>query len=92
MSIPAPLPRIRAFEKLGYGLFLHWGLHALVGRGVWGQAFTKTPPAEYEKLMERFTAEDFDACEIAAFARRAGSPSTNIFVTVSAGPSSPFRG
>jgi len=72
MSIPAPLPRIRAFEKLGYGLFLHWGLHALVGRGVWGQAFTKTPPAEYEKLMERFTAEEFDANEIAAFARRAG--------------------
>ena len=72
MSIPVPLPRVRAFEKLGYGLFLHWGLHALVGSGVWGQAFLKTPPAEYEKLMERFTAEDFDAEEIAAFARRAG--------------------
>lgn len=72
MSIPLPLPRVAAFEKLGFGLFLHWGLYSQMGEGEWCQAYKRIPPAEYGKLMETFTAEEFDGEKIASLARRAG--------------------
>ena len=72
MSIPLPLPRVAAFEKLGFGLFLHWGLYSQMGEGEWCQAYKRIPPSEYGKLMETFTAEEFDGEKIAALARRAG--------------------
>ena len=72
MSIPAPLPRIAAFEKMGFGMFLHWGLYSQLGAGEWVQAFQKIPFCQYRKLADTFTAEDFNADAIAALAARAG--------------------
>ncbi len=72
MAIPTPVPRIERFEKLGYGMFIHWGLYALLGQGEWVQHLRKIPMDEYVKLKERFSAEDFDGGEIARIARAAG--------------------
>ena len=52
MSVPAPLPRIAAFEKLGFGIFVHWGLYAQGGRGEWSQRIHKIPSEEYVKWMD----------------------------------------
>ncbi|MBR2441079.1 MAG: alpha-L-fucosidase [Lentisphaeria bacterium] len=73
MSIPTPLPRIAAFEKLGFGIFVHWGLYAQWGRGEWAQCIYNVHPDEYAKWMDTFTAEDFDARELAKMAKDAGA-------------------
>lgn len=71
-AIPQPLPRIARFEKLGFGLFLHFGLYSLLGKGEWVQDFEKIPVQEYERLAERFTVEKFDARAMARLCRDAG--------------------
>jgi alpha-L-fucosidase len=72
MSIPVPEPRIARFERLGYGMFIHWGLYAQLGQGEWVQHLRRIPMDEYVKLKESFTAEEFDGRAIAATARAAG--------------------
>ena len=70
--IPKPLPRIARFERLGYGLFLHWGLYSHLGQGEWIQFQKKIPVKTYAKLAGKFTAEKFDAPAIARLARESG--------------------
>ena len=72
MSVPVPLPRVAAFEKLGYGMFVHWGIYSQMGRGEWAMHYYQIPIPEYEKLVDTFTACDFDAEELARTARDAG--------------------
>lgn len=71
-AIPRPEPRVARFERMAYGMFLHWGLYSQLGRGEWVMHMEKIPPAEYRKLRDTFTAADFDGRRIAATARRAG--------------------
>ncbi|OHB58904.1 MAG: alpha-L-fucosidase [Planctomycetes bacterium GWF2_42_9] len=72
MAIPVPLPYIERFEKLAYGMFVHWGLYSQLGRGEWVKFIEKIPTPEYKKLKETFTAEKFNAKEIACLAKDAG--------------------
>lgn len=71
-AIPRPLPRIARFERLAYGLFLHWGLYSQLGEGEW--TLQRNGPARpiYNKLATTFTAEDFDARAWARLAKAAG--------------------
>jgi alpha-L-fucosidase len=71
-TIPTPLPRIEAFERLGFGLFLHWGLYSQIGTGEWMHAHEGMPVAEYARLITTFTARHFDARSIARLARESG--------------------
>lgn len=64
--------RIAAFERMAFGLFLHWGLYSQLGEGEWAMKRHGIDKAEYFKLMSKFTAEGFDGAEIAKVARRAG--------------------
>ena len=73
MSIPEPLPRVAAFEKMGFGIFVHWGLYSQWGRGEWAQRIYEIHPDEYAKWMDTFTAEDFNARELAEMAKKAGA-------------------
>lgn len=69
---PTPARRVAAFENLAFGMFVHWGLYSQLGRGEWVQHFEKIPSSEYLKLMETFTAEDFDAVALANLAKKSG--------------------
>lgn len=62
------------FQDSDWGLFLHYGLYALMEDGEWVQLRhdPPVPVAEYAKLADRFTAEAFDAAFIADFAIAAG--------------------
>jgi alpha-L-fucosidase len=71
-AIPVPAPRVARFERMGFGMFVHWGLYSQIGRGEWAKHFQKIPTAEYMKLMETFTAKDFNGREWARLAKRAG--------------------
>jgi alpha-L-fucosidase len=74
MSIHIPIPekRIVDFEKLGFGLFIHWGLYSQIARGEWIQKTGGVPKEEYIKLKDTFTAAKFDAKYIARLAKKSG--------------------
>jgi alpha-L-fucosidase len=71
--IPAPAPRIARFERLGLGIFMHFGLYSQYERGEWTENIHKVPRDEYLKKMETFTAKDFHGREFARLAKRAGA-------------------
>jgi alpha-L-fucosidase len=71
-TIPKPLPRVARFEKLGFGMFLHWGLYSQVGKGEWFRLLGAPDKAEYDRLIDTFTAVDFDARAWARLARESG--------------------
>ena len=52
------------FRDARYGLFIHYGLYSLLGRGEWVMNKEEIPVDEYAKLADRFTAENFDADEL----------------------------
>ena len=49
------------FASAGYGLFMHYGLYSIWGRGAWVQLLEKIPLSQYVKLTDESTAEKFDA-------------------------------
>ncbi|OGV60898.1 MAG: hypothetical protein A2283_00560 [Lentisphaerae bacterium RIFOXYA12_FULL_48_11] len=66
------------FKDAKFGLFMHYGLYALLGRGEWVMYREAIPVAEYEKLKEKFTAEKFDADFITDMACAANMQYVNI--------------
>ena len=57
---------------MAYGLFVHWGLYSQLGKGEWVKKWHDIPMEEYRKLADSFTAVDFDARELARFAKKSG--------------------
>lgn len=73
MAVPVPAKYIADFEKLGFGMFVHWGLYSQHGRGEWALHNFDWDLEEYKrKYMGGFTAEDFDAEELVLTAKSAG--------------------
>ena len=66
------------FKEAKFGLFMHYGLYALLGRGEWVMYREAIPVAEYEKLKAQFTAAKFDADFITDLACAAGMRYVNI--------------
>lgn len=72
LPVPTPEPHVASFEKLAFGMFIHWGLYSQMGKGEWIQHIDKIDVREYEKLKDRFTAAEFDARAIAKLAKDSG--------------------
>ena len=68
-----PLKRIRDYENMGLGLFVHWGLYSQLACGEWTEFIHRRPKAEYERLIDTFTAQDFDADDLVAAAKEMGA-------------------
>jgi len=51
----------RWLEDAKFGLFVHWGVSSLVGKGEWVMEQDTIPISEYEKLPPRFNPTEFDA-------------------------------
>jgi alpha-L-fucosidase len=66
------------FSEARFGLFMHYGLYSLLGRGEWVMYHEKIPIAEYEPLKDQFTAEKFDADYITDLALEAGMRYVNL--------------
>jgi alpha-L-fucosidase len=66
------------FDNARFGLFIHYGLYSLLGRHEWVQYREKISVAEYAKLKDRFTAENFDADFITDLALEAHMKYINI--------------
>ena len=72
MAIPKPYKYVADFEKMGLGMFVHWGLYSQLGVGEWTYHIHKRDMNEYKKLKDTFTACDFDAEELVLTAKNAG--------------------
>src|SRR5207248_105115 len=62
----------RWFEDAKFGLFVHWGVYSLLGKGEWVMNHDKIPIREYEKLPPRFNPTKFDAEEWVETVKAAG--------------------
>ena len=60
------------FQDSRFGMFIHWGVYALIGRGEWVMHTEKIPVADYEALPPRFNPSKFDAAEWVSIAADAG--------------------
>ena len=60
------------WKDIKFGMFIHWGLYAILGRGEWVMYNEAIDKDEYRKLMNQFTAEKFDAEKWAQTAKAAG--------------------
>jgi alpha-L-fucosidase len=70
----------RWFEDAKFGLFIHWGVYSLVGKGEWVMDHDKLPISEYAKLTPIFDPKRFDAVAWVKLARSAGAK----YITITA--------
>jgi len=64
--------RLAAWRDARFGLFMHWGLYSILGRGEWVQWNEQIPVQEYAKLADRFKPAHFDPKAWVAVAKSAG--------------------
>lgn len=72
-KIPSYEERMKWFHDARFGIFIHWGLYALLGRGEWVMNVEHIPNDEYARLANKFNPSKFDADEWAALAKEAGA-------------------
>jgi alpha-L-fucosidase len=66
-------PKLRWFDEARFGMFVHFGFYALLGRGEWVMYRGNIPRGEYENHASRFNPSEFDADAWVDLARRAGA-------------------
>lgn len=71
-TIPSFEQRIKWWNEARFGMFIHYGLYSVLGRHEWVMNRERIPVEEYEKLADRFTAENFDPAGYARLAKAAG--------------------
>ena len=64
--------RLAWFKEAKFGMFIHWGIYAVLGRGEWIMHNERIPKHEYEKLVSQFNPVRFNAREWARLAVEAG--------------------
>jgi alpha-L-fucosidase len=60
------------FQDAKFGMFIHWGVYSVPGRGEWVMENEKIPIPEYEKFAPQFNPTGFSAAEIVSLAKAAG--------------------
>ncbi|MBC7287345.1 MAG: alpha-L-fucosidase, partial [Armatimonadetes bacterium] len=60
------------FKQARFGMFIHWGIYSILGRGEWVMHNEKIPVEEYEKLQQQFNPTRFNADEWVLLAKQAG--------------------
>ncbi len=69
---PAHERRMQWWREAKFGMFIHWGLYSILGRGEWAMVMEDIPLAEYEQLAKQFNPRPNAAREWARLARQAG--------------------
>lgn len=64
--------RIAWWRAARFGMFIHWGVYSIPGRGEWVQWNEQIPVSQYAKLADQFHPEHFDPNAWAALARDGG--------------------
>jgi len=64
--------RVDWWREARFGMFIHWGLYSIPGRGEWVQWNEQIPVPEYAKLAGQFKPAHFDPGSWAETAKAAG--------------------
>lgn len=64
--------RTKWFMHDRFGMFIHWGLYAIPGRGEWVQSDEEIPQDQYTCYFDEWNPSRYDAAEWARLAKRAG--------------------
>jgi alpha-L-fucosidase len=64
--------RMSWWRDATFGMFIHWGLYAIPGRGEWVMNRENIPVEEYEKLAWQFNPQFYDPKAWARLAKAAG--------------------
>ena len=64
--------KVRWFEEARFGMFVHWGVYSLIGRGDWVRSNEQLSNEDYQPYVEQFDPQSFDAEQIASLAAEAG--------------------
>lgn len=64
--------RTQWFREARFGMFIHWGLYSIPGRGEWVRSEEKIKTEDYMPFFHEFTAPDFDPAAWAKAAKNAG--------------------
>lgn len=62
----------RWFQDAKFGLFIHWGVYSVLGKGEWVMNNDKMLSSDYDKLPAQFNPTEFDPAEWVAMAKAAG--------------------
>lgn len=63
---------IKNWQKLKFGMFIHWGLYSLHGKGEWAMYGEEIDKDEYKKLADKFNPSEFNPQKWAEIAKKAG--------------------
>lgn len=61
-----------SFQDAKFGLFIHWGVYSVLGKGEWVMNNDKMSVAAYRNLAPQFNPVGFNAAEWVAMAKAAG--------------------
>jgi alpha-L-fucosidase len=64
--------RMKWWHEARFGMFIHWGLYAVIGQHEWAMEVEGIPVAQYQQLAKHFTPQPHAAREWAKLAKRAG--------------------
>ena len=64
--------RVAWFRHARFGMFIHFGLYSIPGRGEWVRSDEQMPEEEYLPYFHNFTAKDFDPAAWVKAAKNAG--------------------
>ena len=63
---------IKDFEAMEFGMFVHFGIYSVLGKGEWARDLCDIEAAEYEKLADKFNPAPDWAPKLVATAKAAG--------------------
>ena len=72
MSDSSTRDRMQWWQEARFGMFIHWGVYAIPGRGEWVYYQEHWDTAEYAKLADEFNPRYYDAREWVRLAQDAG--------------------
>lgn len=72
---PAPenLKNREWFQDAKFGIFIHWGVYAELGRGEWVMNNEKITVDDYKPVAEKFNPTEYDPAEWVALFKKAGA-------------------
>lgn len=70
---PRNLENIRWWTEARFGMFVHFGLYSVLGRGEWVRFLDRMSRDEYQALMPQFNPSRFDADEWVQIAQAGGA-------------------
>ena len=70
-QVPVAPQYIKDFEKLGFGMFVHFGAYSVYGHGEWAKSCLKISDETYEGYVNAFCPKESWARELAETAASA---------------------